>query len=77
MVRGFYEMLDLRTTGVTGANADSSRSHAVMQISLVHKKQMKHVHGKLSFIDLVAAVVAPVIVVVAILRRGRREARMW
>ncbi|KAF4695578.1 Kinesin-like protein kif24 [Perkinsus olseni] len=46
------KMLAARTTGVTGANADSSRSHAVMQISLVHKKQMKHVHGKLSFIDL-------------------------
>ncbi|KAF4753663.1 Kinesin-like protein kif24, partial [Perkinsus olseni] len=47
------EGMEARTTGVTGANADSSRSHAVMQISLVHKKQMKHVHGKLSFIDLV------------------------
>ncbi|KAF4759420.1 Kinesin-like protein kif24, partial [Perkinsus olseni] len=46
------EGMEARTTGVTGANADSSRSHAVMQISLVHKKQMKHVHGKLSFIDL-------------------------
>lgn len=38
-----------RSTGSTGANADSSRSHAVLQISL---KSGKHLHGKLSFIDL-------------------------
>ncbi|KAF4657698.1 Kinesin-like protein kif24 [Perkinsus chesapeaki] len=52
LMRVVAEGMEARTTGVTGANADSSRSHAVMQITLVHKKQVKHVHGKLSFIDL-------------------------
>ncbi|KAJ3333415.1 hypothetical protein HDU76_008439 [Blyttiomyces sp. JEL0837] len=41
-----------RSTGATGANADSSRSHAIFQIVLKHKKHRKKVQGKLSFIDL-------------------------
>ena len=43
--------LSVRTTGVTGANVDSSRSHAVLQISL----QIEHTgktFSKMSFIDL-------------------------
>ncbi|KAF8937121.1 Kinesin-like protein kif24 [Haplosporangium gracile] len=39
-----------RSTGSTNANADSSRSHAIMQIML--KDQSRNVVGKLSFIDL-------------------------
>ena len=39
-----------RTTGVTGANSDSSRSHALLQI--VIKDQNGNQHGKISFIDL-------------------------
>jgi len=38
-----------RITGVTGANDESSRSHAVLQISL---KQGKRLFGKVTFIDL-------------------------
>ncbi|KAJ3074086.1 Kinesin-like protein kif24 [Podochytrium sp. JEL0797] len=41
-----------RSTGATGANADSSRSHAIFQVVLKHKKSKKKVQGKLSFIDL-------------------------
>ncbi|RKP07102.1 P-loop containing nucleoside triphosphate hydrolase protein [Thamnocephalis sphaerospora] len=41
-----------RSTGTTGANADSSRSHAILQIVLKHKDNKKRVHGKFSFIDL-------------------------
>ncbi|KAF9921747.1 Kinesin-like protein kif24 [Linnemannia zychae] len=39
-----------RSTGSTNANADSSRSHAIMQIVL--KDRSRNVLGKLSFIDL-------------------------
>jgi kinesin family protein 2/24 len=39
-----------RTTGQTGANLDSSRSHAILQISL--KTKTDKVYGKMSFIDL-------------------------
>ena len=42
--------LNSRTTGVTGANMDSSRSHAIMQISL--KLKSGNVYSKISFIDL-------------------------
>jgi len=43
--------LNSRTTGVTGANVDSSRSHAILQISL-KALDTKEEHGKISFIDL-------------------------
>lgn len=39
-----------RTTGQTGANADSSRSHAVLTITI--KEPNGKQFGKLSFIDL-------------------------
>lgn len=42
--------LKSRTTGVTGANDDSSRSHAILQIVL--RDQNGEQHGKVSFIDL-------------------------
>lgn len=42
--------LKVRTTGVTGANTDSSRSHAVLQICL--KESNGNQHGKITFIDL-------------------------
>lgn len=42
-----------RSTGSTGANADSSRSHAIMQIILKDTSQRRPTeYGKLSFIDL-------------------------
>jgi kinesin family protein 2/24 len=41
----------IRATGSTGANADSSRSHAILQISIKLKGSNK-VFGKFSFIDL-------------------------
>jgi hypothetical protein len=42
--------LSVRTTGVTGANVDSSRSHAVLQISL--RQPNNKIFSKISFIDL-------------------------
>jgi len=42
--------LAARTTGITGANLDSSRSHAILQISF--KDTNQKVLGKISFIDL-------------------------
>ncbi|KAI7877785.1 kinesin-domain-containing protein [Lichtheimia hyalospora FSU 10163] len=41
-----------RSTGSTGANSDSSRSHAILQILLKPLKSRKKIIGKLSFIDL-------------------------
>jgi kinesin family protein 2/24 len=41
-----------RSTGATGANSDSSRSHAIFQIVLKHKRKKDKLLGKLSFIDL-------------------------
>lgn len=43
--------LDVRTSGVTGANDDSSRSHAILQMEL-KKRKNNHVHARMSFIDL-------------------------
>lgn len=42
--------LSSRTTGITGANMDSSRSHAIMQIAI--KKNDGALYSKISFIDL-------------------------
>ena len=42
--------LNSRTTGTTGANSESSRSHAILQISL--KNEQGKNFGKMSFIDL-------------------------
>ena len=42
--------LRARTVGITGANADSSRSHAIIQICI--KNPSNKIHGKISFIDL-------------------------
>ena len=42
--------LGARTTGITGANMDSSRSHAIMQICI--KQSTGVPYGKISFIDL-------------------------
>ena len=41
--------LELRASGSTGANADSSRSHAILTLSLKHNKRE---YSKMSFIDL-------------------------
>ncbi|ORX58227.1 kinesin-domain-containing protein [Hesseltinella vesiculosa] len=41
-----------RSTGSTGANSDSSRSHAILQVLLRPAKNRKVITGKLSFIDL-------------------------
>ena len=41
--------LDVRATGVTSANDDSSRSHAILTITL---KQNAKAFGRISFIDL-------------------------
>lgn len=43
--------LQSRTSGITGANADSSRSHAILQLQLKNGRDMKE-FGKMSFIDL-------------------------
>jgi kinesin family member 2/24 len=43
--------LQVRMSGQTGANADSSRSHAILQLTLRNRKDSKTV-GKMSFIDL-------------------------
>jgi kinesin family protein 2/24 len=40
-----------RTSGQTGANADSSRSHAILQMQLKNIETAKR-HGMISFIDL-------------------------
>jgi kinesin family protein 2/24 len=43
--------LQVRTSGVTGANADSSRSHAILQLQLRYIADSKR-YGMMSFIDL-------------------------
>jgi hypothetical protein len=44
--------LQSRTSGVTGANADSSRSHAILQLQLKNARDQQKEYGKMSFIDL-------------------------
>lgn len=39
----------VRITSQNSTNSESSRSHAVLQISLMNEKKL---HGKISFIDL-------------------------
>jgi hypothetical protein len=41
-----------RSTAATGANADSSRSHAIMQVALKRSRDRSKDLGKFSFIDL-------------------------
>jgi kinesin family protein 2/24 len=41
--------LELRASGSTHANAESSRSHAILQMTLKHNSK---VYSKMSFIDL-------------------------
>lgn len=43
--------LEMRTSGVTGANDDSSRSHAILQLELKRHKN-NSLHSRMSFIDL-------------------------
>lgn len=43
------EGLLLRASGSTGANADSSRSHAILQMALKHNDKL---YSKMNFIDL-------------------------
>ncbi len=43
--------LTLRAVGATGANADSSRSHAILQIALKYTKSGRE-YSRISFIDL-------------------------
>ena len=42
--------LNVRTSGTTGANDTSSRSHAILQLQLRNRSDMKYL-GKMSFID--------------------------
>jgi kinesin family protein 2/24 len=39
-------------TGQTGANDESSRSHAILQIIIKHREGKRKMAGKFSFIDL-------------------------
>lgn len=54
-VESLMELVDygnsVRATGTTGANDESSRSHAILQMILKDKKSRK-IRGKFSFIDL-------------------------
>ena len=42
----------VRITSQNSTNADSSRSHAILQVSLMHHNKKNKVLGKISFIDL-------------------------
>lgn len=48
----YYKYTDSCLIGKTGANNNSSRSHAVLQVLLKSKGDNTAIHGKLSFIDL-------------------------
>lgn len=41
--------MELRAQGTTGANSESSRSHAIMMMQFMHYGKL---HSKMSFIDL-------------------------
>jgi kinesin family member 2/24 len=55
-IHDLFELMDTghraRSTGTTGANIDSSRSHAILQIKLIDTRINKPTGGKFSFIDL-------------------------
>ncbi|RKP03363.1 hypothetical protein CXG81DRAFT_9617, partial [Caulochytrium protostelioides] len=51
LMQAFQHGAHARSTGATGANADSSRSHAILQIVL-REEASPRPRGKLSFIDL-------------------------
>ena len=44
--------LEMRSSGATGANDFSSRSHAVLQMELRRKRTPEHTYARMSFIDL-------------------------
>ena len=52
-VEGLMQLIEfgtaVRVTAQNGTNVDSSRSHAILQVSL---KAGNKIHGKISFIDL-------------------------
>ena len=50
MMKYIEQGLSYRVVGITGANADSSRSHGIIQIVIKDEKQKPY--GKISFIDL-------------------------
>ncbi|MCO5593731.1 hypothetical protein L7F22_047748 [Adiantum nelumboides] len=59
ILKEFIEQGSLaRSTGTTGANEESSRSHAILQLAIkkgsevIEKKRSQQVVGKISFIDL-------------------------
>ncbi|KAL7750447.1 hypothetical protein RI367_004221 [Sorochytrium milnesiophthora] len=54
LLKIFEQGNTVRSTGSTGANSDSSRSHAILQINLKRPgpKGKPRLHGKFSFIDL-------------------------
>jgi len=51
LLETIHEGSQIRATGVTGANSQSSRSHAVFSIEL-RLQETDKVHGRFSFIDL-------------------------
>ncbi len=54
-----------RSTAATGANADSSRSHAIMQVALKRSRDRSKDLGKSSFFFVVLSLFAYRVIVVA------------